>query len=259
MLNNDLILILGMALVIFFGGIVQGAVGFAYAVVATPLFVWMGIPLQKTIVIIAACSFVQSSFAVGKLYPHVPWREVGYAIGLRTPFMIIGIFVLKKLTLFSSEEVNLVVGLIIITIVCIQIAFQVKPREVLHPAWAFLAFSSSGILAGISGMGGPPLVLWTMAHTWSSDKTRAFMFAAIMLAVPLQVFVQYETFGFEILESVQLGLLFTPVVILGSRIGMPIGHRMPKPVLRNIVYALLLVIALSSIMPSVWHSISDRL
>jgi uncharacterized membrane protein YfcA len=199
-LNNDVSFIFGVALVIILGGIVQGAVGFAYAVVATPLLVWIGVPLQQTIVIVATCSFVQSLFAVKELSHHVPWRNVGLAVGLRMPFMLFGIFILKRLVLFSKEDVNFVVGFIIFTTVCIQIAFRVKPREYLHPAWAFFAFPASGILAGISGMGGPPLVMWAMALVWPSEKTRAFLFSVIMIAIPIQVGALYLTFGSEILD-----------------------------------------------------------
>jgi hypothetical protein len=43
---------------------------------------------------------------------------------------------------------------------------------------AQIAFAAAALgLAGICGMGGPPLVLWAMAHDWPADKVRAFLFA----------------------------------------------------------------------------------
>ena len=40
-----------------------------------------------------------------------------------------------------------------------------------------LTFTGSGVLAGLCGMGGPPLVLWAMAHDWPTQRIRGFLFA----------------------------------------------------------------------------------
>lgn len=253
---NPLLILLGTAIVICLGGVMQSAIGFAYALFATPLMVLMGVPLPKTIVIVATCSFVQSALGARQLSTAVPWREAAGAIAIRLAAMVIGVALLRSLSLLNSDDVRLVVGCIICLLVGIQMTFKVQPAERVHRAWAALAFSTSGLLSGVCGMGGPPLVMWVMAHNWSSEKTRGFLFAVVMVSFPFQVLMLYLTFGVDILNSVMTGFLLTPAVVLGAKVGMPLGNRMPKAVLRNIAYLVMVIIGLSSVMPRLLQFLS---
>ena len=49
-----------------------------------------------------------------------------------------------------------------------------------------LAGACGGLLGGLAGVPGPPLVMWVMAHDWSADVTRAFLFASFMCLVPVE-------------------------------------------------------------------------
>ncbi|MBN1830134.1 MAG: hypothetical protein JW884_13470 [Deltaproteobacteria bacterium] len=122
--------------------------------------------------------------------------------------------------------------------------------EKTHWSWAGLSFVASGLLAGICGMGGPPLVLWSMAHTWSSEKTRGFLFAVYVASIPIQIILLYFAFGSNILSSVMLAIIFSPFVYLGTLVGMPIGNRMSKDKLRGIAYAILMTLGISAAAPA---------
>ena len=248
-MHSDPLLIAGTAVVILMGGIIQGAIGFAYALFVTPIMVWMGVPLPETVVIVATCSITQASLGLWHLKSALPWRESGWAIGSRLPTMIIGVMALKSLSLLNPSAIKMIVGLIICLLVAIQVAFRVKPVEKVHIAWSATALLSSGFLTGLIGMGGPPLVMWVMAHNWSNEKTRAFLFAVIGGTGPFLIGQLFIAFGAEIFKGVLVGVLLTPAVYLGSRVGVPLGNRMPKPMLRNIAYLVLVIIALSAVIP----------
>lgn len=96
-------------------------------------------------------------------------------------------------------------------------------------------------------MGGPPLVLWAMHHDWPAERIRGFLFAVFAASIPIQVVLLYFTFGIDILRSTVTALLLAPVVFLGAAIGLPLGNRLPMPLLSGIVYAILLIIGLNSI------------
>jgi uncharacterized protein len=246
-MDMDPLLMVGTVVTIFLGGVLQGAIGFAYGLFATPIMVWMGIPLPTTVVIVATCMYVQSGLGLWYLRAAVPWREACLATAVRLPTMVVGILLLRHLALLKEGEVKLVVGVIICLLVGIQSIFKVKPVEKVHRAWAALAFLTSGLLTGISGMGGPPLVMWVMAHNWSNEKTRSFLFAVSLLSLCFQIPALYIAFGTEILRGILTGLLLTPVVYLGSKVGIPLGNRMPKPMLRNMAYLVLAIIGLSTV------------
>jgi uncharacterized membrane protein YfcA len=252
-MDIDPLLILGIVTVIFLGGIMQSAIGFAYSLFATPIMVWMGLPLPTTIVIVTTCSLVQNGIGSWHLRADIPWREAWLAIVVRLPAVDIGILMLRRLAFLDPGEVKLVVGCVICLLVGIQVAFQVKPVERVHRAWTALAFLTSGLLSGITGMGGPPMVMWVMAHNWSGEKTRAFLFAVFLVSAPVQIALLFLAFGSGVLKGVLAGVLLTPAVFLGSRVGIPLGNRMPKAALRNMAYLVLVIIGLSSVCQEVFR------
>lgn len=235
--------------VICFGGIMQSTIGFAYALFSTPLLVLIGIPLPATIVIVATCSLVQSSIGAFHLRNQLPWRTAGVALVVRLVATAIGIVFLKRLATLPMDDVRLFVGLILCILVMGQWLIRVKPADRLHPAWGALAFTSSGLLAGLVGMGGPPLVLWAMNHNWSSEKTRAFLFSVFMISIPAQLAMLVFTFGPAVISDIGTGLLLSPVVFMGSLIGMPVGNRLSRVTMRNVAYGILLVLGLSTVIP----------
>lgn len=250
-MNIDVLTIVATAGILCLASTVQSAIGFAYALVATPLLVWIGIPLPNTITIVAVCSFVQSLVGAGHLRDSVPWRPALVATSLRVGMLIVGLLILRQITGLDAGTIKLVVGLILCLLVIAQLVCKVRPAENIHWLWGALAFSTSGLLAGASGMGGPPLVLWSLGNNWSAEKIRGFLFAVFAASIPIQIVLLYFTFGMDILRSTVTALLLAPAVFLGAAIGLPLGNRLSRPVLNGIVYATLLVIGLSSIIPQV--------
>ena len=62
---------------------------------------------------------------------------------------------------------------------------------------ALLAGMASGYMAGAFGMGGPPLVLWTMAHDWPAKKSRAFLWSNYLVFMPIQSCLLLWLFGWK--------------------------------------------------------------
>jgi uncharacterized membrane protein YfcA len=230
---------------------VQSAIGFGYALVATPLLIWTGIPLPNAITLVAVCSFVQSVIGARHLRASAPWRLALIAIAVRTGTLIIGLLILRQIAELDTRDIRFVVGVVLCLLVMSQLIGKVRPADTVHWLWGALAFSTSGLLAGVCGMGGPPLVLWAMHHDWPSEKIRGFLFTVFAVSIPIQVVLLYFTFGMDILRFTVTALLLAPAVFLGAAIGLPLGNRLPRPVLSGIVYTTLLVIGLSSIIPHI--------
>jgi uncharacterized membrane protein YfcA len=90
-----------------------------------------------------------------------------------------------------------------------------------------------------------------MHHDWPTEKIRGFLFAVFAASIPIQVMLLYFTFGIDILHTTATALLLVPAVFLGAAVGLPLGNRLPRPVLSGIVYTTLLIIGLSSIIPQI--------
>ncbi|WP_422382746.1 hypothetical protein [Marinicellulosiphila megalodicopiae] len=134
-----------------------------------------------------------------------------------------------------------------------RISIKLKPQAKLHWGWRGLAFSSSGLLAGICCMGGPSLVLWAMAHDWSTQKIRGFLFAAFTISLPIQILIMAFTFESSIVQSILMGVMLTPAIYIGAKIGLPLGNTLSKSLMRKILLFILLGIGLSSSLPFVYQ------
>ncbi len=250
-MQMDLLHLSAIAGILCLASAIQSAVGFAFALFATPLLLWMGIPLTNVIALVATCAFFQALLGARRLRASVPWRLTLTVTAVRLITLLLGLFLLKKMTGLDTGLVKAVVGGVLILLVGLQMTGRGAPLRPVHWGWGGLAFSVSGLLSGICGMGGPPLVLWSLTNNWSVDRARGFLFSAFAALIPIQVVLLYFTFGKSILEATGVALLMAPAVLLGSFIGLPIGSRLPREVSRRIVYAILLTIGLSSLLPGI--------
>jgi uncharacterized membrane protein YfcA len=235
--------------IICLAGAAQSAVGFGYSLFATPLLLWIGMPLPSAITLVVTCSMIQAIMGARTLRAAVPWRLSLAATAIRLPSVILGLLLLKKLVGLDTGHVRAAVGGILCVLVIAQFLWRPRPVKTMHWGWGGLAFIGSGLLAGVCGMGGPPLVLWSMGHDWSTQKTRGFLFAVFATSIPVQIALLTLTFGASILWNATIGIAFLPLVYLGAAVGLPVGNRMAKNRLRGIAYAILLVIGISALVP----------
>ncbi|MDF3129562.1 sulfite exporter TauE/SafE family protein [Kiritimatiellaeota bacterium B1221] len=233
--------------ILCFAGLAQSAAGFGYALFATPLLLLCGMELPQAITLVVTCSLCQALTGLHHLRAEVPWKSSFCATGIRLTGLAIGLLALKVLVQLDPDRVQLLVGIILCGIVFLQFIVRPKTHAATHPAWAGIAFLASGLLSGICGMGGPPLVLWSMAQPWNSRKVRAFLFGVFSCSLPVQLILLAITFGVEILRFASLGILLFPFVWLGSMMGLPIGNRIEKPQLQKIAYIILLIVSAGSI------------
>jgi uncharacterized membrane protein YfcA len=242
--------------VVFFAAAAQSAVGFGYALFATPLLLWVGLPLPSVIALVASCSALQAMIGAHRFRGVLPWRLSVTATAVRLVSLVVGLFMLKHLVALEPSRIRAAIGCVLCILVVIQICWKPRQTANMHWGWGGVAFLGSGFLAGICGMGGPPLVLWAMAHDWSTQKTRGFLFAVFATTLPVQIVLLTLTFGRAILWSVVVGMALLPLVYLGSHFGLTAGNRMSKERLKSAAYTLLIVIGASAVFPMITASLS---
>lgn len=240
-------------LVVFFSGLLQGTVAFGFALLSVPLLLMAGFTPPIVMTITSVCSAVQSGSGVHHLRESVPWKYVGASVAVRAVTMVLGIWVLHALVDRPVAGINFWIGLVLLVLVLLLASWRPVPKARLNGAWNLIAFGASGFTGGLCSMDGPPLVLWVMAHDWTVERTRAFLFAAFLCVVPIQMTLLYLVFGNCVLQGIAWGAALAPAGLLGSLIGLRVGSRFSKPLLRRLAYALLIVIAVSAMCPYVWR------
>ena len=247
----DFLDIVTVGAVLGFAALIQSAVGFGFLLFATPLILWIGFPLPAVVTLVSTCSTVQAVLGARHLRASVPWRLTLTATIVRLIAVVVGLYLLTKIVNLDVNYIKLVVGSIVGLIVIVKLLFQPQPVEKLHWGWAGFTFVVSGLLSGICGIGGPPLVLWAIAQNWGTNKVRAFLFAVLAISTPIQITLLGLTFGVELFKYVVIGIAFFPVAYLGYTVGLPIGDRMRKRRHRLIADIILLLVAASTVMGAV--------
>jgi hypothetical protein len=238
---------------------IQSAMGFAFGIFAVPALMLLGLSLPQAVALSTGAGFVQTIAAVYQLRQHVPWGITGPSIIVRTTFTLVGIWLLAVGLAPNKALANEVLGIALVGALLVLWLFKVQPRERLHLAWAALAIPSSGLMGGMLGMGGPPLVLWATAHRWTNHQTRAFLLANFLVTGPFQMAGMCFFLGHD--EHVPwlllIGAAFAPAAILGTVGGLYVGHRLSAARLRALALGILAVMAVHAVV-SPWLTHGQR-
>ena len=235
------------ALILFGASLIQAMIGFAFNLIAIPLLIWSGFTLAESVAMTSIPIFVQLSLNCWKLRDHIAWRDLPLPIVIRFVTLPIGVALLYAINSMDTGTIKQLVGVILLGIIFVQLFVRFKPRENFHRFWDMLAFGISGVMLGMIGMGGPPVVVWLMAHNWEAKRTRAFVSFLFLVAAPVQIVLLYWKLGDQVGHAFGWGMMLLPVVIVASLIGIRIGNTFDRARLKKAVMFFLFLTAVVSI------------
>jgi len=241
-------MLLAAAAILFVSSALQSIIGFAFNLLAVPLLLWSGFSLAQAVALTSIPILVQVSVATWKLRDAVVWSDVLPAVAIRYLTLPIGVSLLFWINSLDPARVKQIVGVLLLLILGMQRFWRIAPRQRLSRGWDLLAFGLSGVMLGMLAMGGPPVVLWLMAHDWSARRARAFMAALFLLAAPVQVGLLWWKLGEEVASAFAWGVGMIPVVVAGSLLGIRLGNRLDRERLRRWIMLFLLATALLSLL-----------
>ena len=204
----------------------------------------VGNTLVEAQLLIITAMMPQNVYAVWKLRKSIDYREVVLPATIRISALPIGIAGLAFVLTWSRAGVNQLVGAIILAAIVMQ--FMVGIEWKTH--WMLVTFGGSGILQGLSGMSGPPMVLWVHGQKYPIDRARAFLFAMYISNFVPQVLLLWWRFGNEIWVSVLVAMMSVPLVVLSATLGLQLGSRLGERWLRPLTYASLMLLAIHSLL-----------
>lgn len=242
-----------IGLIMTFGGVVQGAVGFGSGLLGVPLLILAGFSIPEAATINLVSTSVQNSTGAWKLWPHLDKDELWFPVIVRLFAIPCGVYAAYLIDQrVEPGQIKQLIGFLLLIIVSLLWGFRVEPREHLNHWWQFLAFSTSGFLMGFAAIGGAPMVMYVNALTWSAYKSRAFMFFCSAIALPVVVTSYLIKHGSSIFPPALATLLLMPLILMGLRLGFQLGHHISKPLFRRITYLMLLLVAVSAILSPIF-------
>lgn len=170
-------------LVAALGAFIQGASGFAFALIASALWAWLIEPqvLAPTVVLTSLIGQLSSLARAGGKgsFRHAAPFLAGGTLG--TPLGVL------LLPLFDAARFRLVIGVVLVVFCLLSLRRGLLPTVGGggRPADAGIGLLS-GIMGGATGISGPPIVLWCAMRGWDKETQRATFqtfFVGILLVI----------------------------------------------------------------------------
>ena len=235
-------------IIMFFGSLVQGTIGFALGMIAVPLLVEAGFSLSQAVALTTLTIGIQVMFGAWQLRAHIPWDDVKPAAIVRFVTVAFGVLLLLNVEAMDTAGVKRLVGVGVLLGVIVRVVATKAVRREWPKAASIAAFSVSGVLQGLVAMGGPPLVLWMTTREFRTQEARAFTMTLFLFNAPVQVLLLLFLSQTMSLEVILMALVLSPLIYIGTTIGLRIGDRFSKQLLNRAALAVLMVIALNAIL-----------
>jgi uncharacterized membrane protein YfcA len=219
----------------FAGALVAGLSGFAFALIAAAIWLYILTPVQSVTLIIAFGLIVQGA-SVWKLRHALDWRLLwpfiaGAALGIPLGVSI--------LTYADPAYVKAGVGAFLV-LYSLYALFRpaMKPIEARAAADVSVGFLN-GVLAGMTGFAGILVTIWCGLRGWPKEKQRA-VFQPVAVAIFLMTAFWIGAKGAVTAETIKLFFIGLPALLAGTWLGLKLFGRLDEATFRKIVLVLVL-------------------
>lgn len=226
-----------LGLCVFMAGIVRGCVGFGFSalvVASGSLFIHPALIVPMLVLLELAASLHMLKGV---------WREVAWKLLL---FMSLGVLVTTPVGIYilsvAPEQVLRLVLSLSILATALTLASGYAYHGPLSRPVLFGVGSISGLFNGMAGIGGMPVAIFLASARLSVGRIRATM--VIFLFITEIVFLFSGIIGGVYSEAIftSFGAALLPMVV-GIVIGAKLYHRLDEAVLRRVILAVLVLLA----------------
>jgi len=228
--------------ILLLGSMIQGATGFGYAIFSMPLLS-LFIPLELATVLIVLTAFVLNFQIFYQRKENINWKLMGSTLGSALVGTFIGVWGLEG---FSSGILRMLLGIILIIFSLYFIFYYHKIKIKPSLLNSIIAGGLGGIINGMFGMGGPPLVIYYFSAAESKEEYQGCLQATflVMLVYAVGFHFLYGNITTEVLPLVGVGVVG---VLTGAGLGLKIFDQLKKSVLRRVISVLMTVTGLMMI------------
>jgi len=220
--------------------------GFGAGLIAVGTMALLLPELKDAVVLLLLVNLPAELWVVRSSWQRISWRGVlvifvGVALGIP-----LGTSLLR----WGDARFLLIVLGVFLVVVGTIFLFIRSPRARRIPPWARAPFGViSGVLTGLFGTGGPPLILYYQLSGYDKAAFRGNLMAIFLLMTAVRV-PSYAVFGLITAPRMWSALAVLPAVILGALIGNSIHLRIEEATFRRLVSAALLLIGLLLLIPA---------
>lgn len=223
----------------------------------SPSRCWSGLGLPAAITVSTVTAGSQMLLGIWRYRREIPWKPILPLVFYRFVTLPLGVMLLGVVVLIGREAVQQAVGWGLLTVVVLMQVSKVRPRQHVAAGWGAASGLSSGFLSGLLGMGGPPVVLWVMAHDWAANRARAAIWVINGVTLPVVLGLLGWEFGSHILGTMAMGLICVPFALIGAFLGLRFNAVLSGARLRRASVAMLILIAAGAILKPMFQGRPD--
>ena len=221
--------------------------GFGAGLIAVGTMALLLPELKDAVVLLLLVNLPAELWVVRSSWQRISWRGVlvifvGVALGIP-----LGTSLLRW---GDARFLLIVLGVFLVAVGAIFL-FIKDTRERQMPRWVAGPIGViSGVLTGLFGTGGPPLILYYQFQGVDKAAFRGNLMAVFLLMTTVRV-PSYAVVGLITAPRMWSALAVLPAVILGALIGNRIHLRIEESTFRRLVSAALLLIGLLLLVPGI--------
>jgi uncharacterized membrane protein YfcA len=225
--------ILLTVLIALAGGLFRGAAGFGGAMVMTPPLSLL-YPPQQAIVMVLILELVGPALLFRR-----SWKTVRQEDGLNRSFMTACLSCLLFLPLgialqdILSQRVVTLSMAATVFICSFALLLPIKRQLLISHRGVAFAGGLSGAMLGLTGIGGPPMVLYLLASQLDQPRVSAFLMLYVSLISLLMILASTAYFNISLLVIITtFGLI--PVFLVGTMVTSRCVQRLNPKIVRTL-------------------------
>jgi len=228
---------------------VQAVIGFGIALIVMGVVSSLGLmPIYDAAIIVSLVAMVNTATSLLKGRSGVRWREAGVSLVFSLPALALGLYLLDVLSGAHLASLRVVLG---VTILLSGLMLLKPPRAgaEISGLGSFALFGVlSGILGGMFSTGGPPVVFQFYRQPLALPVIRDSLLTLFLAGSTMRTVLVAATDGIET-RLLILTAIALPVVVLCSMLGRKYPPNVSETRLRQMVFALLALSAVSLMVP----------
>jgi uncharacterized membrane protein YfcA len=214
---------------------VQRTIGFGFGIFIMTALPFLMPSYGEAVTLSGLLSLTSAAVVMFRYLKYVTWKRF---LPIVASFVIFSTLAISLLDKIEGQAMRIILGIVLIVISLYFSFFKDKLQKIIRPTsgWQLGAGAASGVMGGLFGMHGPPVVLYLVAsepdkdHYMGMFRTYAFVTNVTMLAVRAWNGYVTHTVGTTYLYG-----------LAGLAIGVLAGNwaysRIPNRIFTYVVYA----------------------
>jgi len=220
--------------IVIAGGVVQGITGFGFGLFSMGLMI-MFMPVTEATSIIAILSLGAACLNLWTVRKEIIWREALPLIVPAIPACVLGVYLLTSL---NTDVLRTGVAVMILAGCAVTIWSPKGVRISKANPWAYVAGVIGGVFNGALGMGGPPIVLYTLLRGWEKALSKGAMSSFFVSMGVIRITLLIAR-GIATPHTLRMGMLLLGPALLACYVGTRVFRRLSTTVFRYAAMALL--------------------